>query len=132
MTFNFRWLSLNRLVWLFIVLLTAAAFQKFLIGQYNNYLMFARPFACLLQHQSMYVHHPELYDDLYKYSPVFAWLMAPLYYLPNWLGVLVWNLLNAAGLVIGRVGNWPGWQLAGSAITRSIDVHARLNRDPIA
>lgn len=101
MTFNFRWLSLNRLVWLFIVLLTAAAFQKFLIGQYNNYLMFARPFACLLQHQSMYVHHPELYDDLYKYSPVFAWLMAPLYYLPNWLGVLVWNLLNAAGLVIG-------------------------------
>lgn len=101
MTFSFRWVSLNRLLWLFIVTLTAAAFQKFLLGNYNNYLMFARPFACLLQHRSMYVLHPELYNDLYKYSPVFAWLMAPFYYMPNWLGVLLWNLLNAVGLVVG-------------------------------
>ena len=98
---NLRWLSLNRLIGLFVIILTAAAFQKFLIGHYNNYLMFARPFACLVNHQSMYVLHPELYDDLYKYSPVFAWLMAPFYYMPDWLGVLLWNLLNAAGLVVG-------------------------------
>ncbi|WP_229201749.1 glycosyltransferase family 87 protein [Arsenicibacter rosenii] len=96
-----NWLPLNRLMVVFVFILVAASIQKFILGYYNNYLMFARPFDCLLTHRSMYVLRPELYSDLYKYSPVFAWLMAPFYYMPDWLGVTLWNLLNPVVLILG-------------------------------
>lgn len=63
--------------------------------------MFAKPFHNLLLNKSIYGLQPELYDDNYKYSPTFAWLMGPFYYLPVWLGVILWNLLNTLVLLAG-------------------------------
>ena len=44
---------------------------------------------------SLYVHYPQEHNDLYKYSPSFALLMAPLSFLPATLGAILWNLSGA-------------------------------------
>ncbi len=105
-----HYLTLPRLVGIYLVLLCAVAVQKYLLGHYNNYLMFAQPFHNLLLNKSIYGVHPDLYDDNYKYSPTFAWLMGPFHFLPVWLGVILWNLLNTVVLLLGvwrYLGNEP-------------------------
>lgn len=98
-----RFLTLPRLLGLYIVLFCAVGLQNYLLGMgnYNNYLMFAKPFHNLLLNKSIYGFHPSLYDDNYKYSPTFAWLMGPFYYLPDLVGILLWNLLNTLVLLAG-------------------------------
>ncbi|MCX6214246.1 glycosyltransferase family 87 protein [Spirosoma sp.] len=94
--------TLPRLLRLYIGLFCFAAVNQCLfLHQYNNYLMFARPFHNLLLDKSIYGLHPDLYDDNYKYSPTFAWLMGPFYYMPDWLGTVLWNLLNTVVLLLG-------------------------------
>ncbi|WP_080055880.1 glycosyltransferase family 87 protein [Spirosoma aerolatum] len=99
----FQFLTLPRLMGLFIVLFCLVALQNYLLGygNYNNYLMFARPFDNLLKDRSIYGLHPHLYFDNYKYSPTFAWLMGPFYYMPDLLGMILWNLLNTVVLLAG-------------------------------
>ncbi|WP_460973293.1 glycosyltransferase family 87 protein [Spirosoma migulaei] len=98
-----RFLTLPRLLGLFVFLFCLVAVQNYLLGfgNYNNYLMFAKPFHNLLINKSIYGLHPNLYDDNYKYSPTFAWLMGPFYYLPTLLGMILWNLLNTLVLLAG-------------------------------
>ena len=97
-----RFLTLPRLLKLYVILFClVAVHQYWLLHQYNNYLMFARPFHNLLLNKSIYGLHPNLYEDNYKYSPTFAWLMGPFYYMPDWLGVILWNLLNTLVLLVG-------------------------------
>ena len=66
---------------------------------YNNYLIFKSAGAHLLEGKDLYQLYPEDHFDYYKYSPVFALLMCPFNVLPNWLGLLFWNLLNVFVLV---------------------------------
>jgi len=65
---------------------------------YNNYLIFKQSFYHLIGHTDLYKLYPAEYWDLYKYSPTFALLMAPLAVLPDGAGLLLWNLLNALAL----------------------------------
>src|SRR5690606_2700043 len=53
----------------------------------------------LLNGQDLYALYPQEYGDLFKYSPTFAWLFIPFSFLPDWIGLLVWNLLNTIPLV---------------------------------
>ena len=95
-------LTLPRLLKLYVfVFCLVAVHQYALLHQYNNYLMFARPFHNLLLNKSIYGLHPNLFEDNYKYSPTFAWLMGPFYYMPDWLGTVLWNLLNTLVLLAG-------------------------------
>lgn len=64
-------------------------------SHYNNYLIFKGSFFHLLNHQDLYGFFPAEYFDLYKYSPTFALFMAPLAFLPNVVGLIFWNLINA-------------------------------------
>ena len=98
-----RFLTLPRLLGLYVFLFCLVALQNYLLGRgdYNNYLMFARPFHNLLIDKSIYGLHPNLYFDNYKYSPTFAWLMGPFYYMPDLLGLILWNLLNTVVLLAG-------------------------------
>jgi hypothetical protein len=64
-------------------------------GSINNFRIFRCAFLHLIRDQNLYADHPAQYDDLFKYSPTFALLMAPLALLPTAVGLLVWNLLNA-------------------------------------
>ncbi|MGF7218086.1 hypothetical protein GGR92_004263 [Spirosoma lacussanchae] len=68
---------------------------------YNNYIIFRNSFFHLLGNQNLYTYYLAEQWDLYKYSPTFALLMAPLAWLPNWLGLFFWNALNTLVLFFG-------------------------------
>jgi hypothetical protein len=75
-------------------LLPEIDFMGQLRPHFNNYLIFKFSFHHLLDNQNLYTFYPEEYGDLFKYSPTFALFMGSFYFLPNWLGIVVWNLLN--------------------------------------
>jgi hypothetical protein len=62
---------------------------------YNNFLIFRASFYHLIENQNLYQHYILEYYDLYKYSPTFAVLMAPIAILPAKVGLFAWNLLHA-------------------------------------
>ena len=62
---------------------------------YNNYLIFKNSFFHLWNNENLYVLYPEVQIDLFKYSPTFALLFAPFSVLPDFLGLFIWNLINA-------------------------------------
>ncbi len=66
-----------------------------LYTHYNNYMTFKHSFIHLIQNKDLYIEYPDEHWDLYKYSPTFALFMFPFYYLPNLLGLLLWDLLNS-------------------------------------
>lgn len=69
-------------------------------GHMNNWLIFRASFFHLMDGTSLYQLYPQEHQDLFKYSPSFALLMAPLSYLPAWLGAVLWNLLGAVLFII--------------------------------
>lgn len=75
--------------------------------QYNNYLIFKYSFSHLVDEVNLYSLHLEEHGDLFKYSPTFALFMGLFYYLPDWLGLLCWNLLNMLFLYAG-IRSLPG------------------------
>lgn len=62
---------------------------------YNNYVIFKQSFFHLIHHQSLYVLYPQEHWDLFKYSPTFALLFGAWAMLPDAVGLLLWNVLNA-------------------------------------
>jgi len=82
-------------------LLSLVGLHKYLLGDFNNYLIFTGPFQNLLRHQTIYGPQPGLYVDTFKYSPAFAFLMGAFAWLPTWLGILAWNGLGAGVLLAG-------------------------------
>jgi len=63
-------------------------------SHYNNYIIFKQSFIHLVHQTNLYKLYPIEYYDLYKYPPVFAMFMAPFYVLPDFLGYLLWTILN--------------------------------------
>ena len=61
---------------------------------YNNYVIFKYSFIHLIDYKDLYIHHLTDQYDLFKYSPAFALAMAPFAILPDWLGLVVWNLIS--------------------------------------
>ena len=66
---------------------------------YQNYVAFRNAFAHLLAGKDLYAAFPLEQADLFKYTPTWALLMAPIAALPYTAGALAWNLLNALALV---------------------------------
>jgi hypothetical protein len=62
---------------------------------YNNYIIFKQSFFHLISHKDLYAPYPAEQWDLYKYSPSFAFLFGSLAWMPNFIGLLLWNMLNA-------------------------------------
>jgi hypothetical protein len=89
--------SFGFLLAVYVVVICASSIFKYAINPehgFNNYRIFKNAFGLLIHHEDLYTLHPDLYGDLYKYSPGFAVLMMPFYYLPTVVGLLLWNLLN--------------------------------------
>jgi hypothetical protein len=63
--------------------------------KYNNYVIFKQSYFHLIENKDLYQLYPQEHWDLYKYSPTFSLFMGLLAYLPDFLGLLIWNLLNA-------------------------------------
>lgn len=66
---------------------------------YNNYIIFKQSFFHLKDNKDLYQLFPAEHWDLYKYSPSFAVLMAPMALLPDSIGLLTWNLVNVLIMV---------------------------------
>ncbi|TAN38479.1 MAG: DUF2029 domain-containing protein [Nitrospirae bacterium] len=92
-------ISFNQVGAAFIVLAGLLGIQQILMHHINNYLMFSRPFFNLIEGKDLYLDYPNYYLDIYKYSPAFALLFAPLSLMPDEAGIVVWNMINAAVLI---------------------------------
>ncbi|MFN9711022.1 MAG: glycosyltransferase family 87 protein [Bacteroidota bacterium] len=67
---------------------------------YNNYTIFEKSFEHLKNNQDLYVLYPEEHWDLYKYTPSFSVFFGIFNVLPDWLGLSLWNILNAVLLLL--------------------------------
>ncbi|HQO48865.1 MAG TPA: glycosyltransferase family 87 protein, partial [Bacteroidales bacterium] len=74
-------------------------------GAFNNFDIFRYSFLHLLEGKDLYAAYPEVYFDLYKYSPGFSLFMAPFWYLERTSALVLWNLLNAVFpvYILGRM-----------------------------
>lgn len=84
-------------MWIFFaVIALVATVHRLLLGQgsFNNYTIFEYSWKHLFDGVSLYNSYPEEHYDLFKYSPTFAFLMAPFALMPRWIGLLLWNMLN--------------------------------------
>lgn len=102
---NFR---KNPLLWLWLLFAAAAVAmtaRNLLLPSanaythYNNYIIFKQSFFHWFDGLNMYIHYPEEQYDLYKYSPAFAMAFGVLAWMPDWLGLGLWNLMNVWVLV---------------------------------
>ncbi len=66
---------------------------------FENYVIFKNSFTHFANGLNPYAAYPAEQWDLYKYSPAFSLAMAPFAAVPNWLGLPLWNVLNAVPLV---------------------------------
>ena len=68
---------------------------------YNNYRIFKYSFFHLVQRKDIYQLFPEDHWDLYKYSPGFALCFGLLSWMPDTIGLLLWNGINSLCLFAG-------------------------------
>jgi Glycosyltransferase family 87 len=68
--------------------------------EYNNYIIFRQSFYHLLHGADLYTIYPNEHWDFYKYSPTFAFFMGTIAWLPDYLGLSIWNLLNCLAIFV--------------------------------
>ncbi len=68
---------------------------------YNNYVLFKNSFFHLIHGSDLYRAYPDEEWDLFKYSPTFAFCFGLMAYLPDFAGLVCWNLLNTLPLLLG-------------------------------
>ncbi len=103
-----RLLNQKNILLLYLLLAVGAAIQSYHQGitdfgatHYNNYIIFKHSFAHLINGQDLFIHYEQEYFDLYKYSPTFALFMGLFWYLPDLLGLILWNIFNVSLLYWG-------------------------------
>ncbi len=81
------------ITWILVAVIFAI--QGLITFRYNNYLIFKYCFPHLIHQLPLYVHYPAEYGDVSHYGPVFSILIAPFYFLPDWIGLPAWDIVNA-------------------------------------
>lgn len=123
------WLGDPRvLLGIYVIAAIVATLQKVEGGRFQsggmtytplqNYVIFRNAFHHLITGQDLYARFPLEQADLFKYTPTFALLMAPIAALPYAVGAVAWNLINAGALfgavmwvptLSARTKNWTLW-----------------------
>lgn len=87
---------------IWIIICVIASFKQYAVSDlaqgkcnYNNFRIFIQSFEHLLQGKNLYNSYPNEYFDLYHYGPIFALLIAPFYYLPVGISLVLFGALNA-------------------------------------
>jgi hypothetical protein len=105
--------SLSILLIAYVLISVIAAAQGLLAGpkvyvpggrpyiDYNNFRIFKFSFYHLVQNRDIYQLFPDDHWDLYKYSPGFALCFGLLSWMPDTIGLLLWNLINSLCLFAG-------------------------------
>lgn len=89
----------------YVALALLASAQKLLLGEqngytaYENYIIFRNSFRHVADGLNPYVPYPSEQWDLFKYSPTFALFMGIFNLLPDAIGLIIWNLVNALPLL---------------------------------
>ncbi|MGH2643769.1 MAG: glycosyltransferase family 87 protein, partial [Chitinophagaceae bacterium] len=83
-------------VWILIALIFAI--QGLITFRYNNYLIFKYTFPHLIKRLPLYAHYFKEYGDISHYGPLFSIFITPFYFLPDWIGLPLWDILNAVVL----------------------------------
>ena len=91
----------------YAVSVLVVAIPKGLHHSDNNFLIFDASFRNLRAGRDLYAPHHDLYIDLFKYSPAFAVLFAPISVLPDTLGIVLWDALNTMLLAVAIVRVLP-------------------------
>lgn len=76
------------IVWLLLGIISGII--KALRG-YNNFLIYKYVFWNTINQNDLYLHYPELFNDLNHYGPFFSLVIAPFAVIPEWMGVILWN-----------------------------------------
>ena len=73
-----------------------SAIAKFRGGpeKYNNYLIFKNVFYNTLNGKNIYLLYPDFHFDSNHYGVFFSVLIAPFAIMPDWLGMVLWNVAN--------------------------------------
>jgi len=83
--------------WIYAIVSVLSAISKYIRGPqaYNNYLIFKNVFYHTLSRKSLFEEYPQEYFDVNHYGIFFSLIIAPFAVLPDWLGMVLWNLCNA-------------------------------------
>lgn len=94
--------------YIYAVVAILSAVAKYLGGpeKYNNYLIFKGVFLNTELQRNLYLPYPELYFDKNHYGIFFSALIAPFTLMPDWLGLVLWNLANV-GIFILAIRQLP-------------------------
>lgn len=94
-----RFLALFSPYWgvCYIVAAVLIGFQHYWHDEksYNNLKIFRASFGHLVAHVNLHAAYPSEYFDVFLYAPPAALLFAPLYYLPMFAAVVVWQLATS-------------------------------------
>jgi hypothetical protein len=88
-----HWLPL-----VYVLLAVGVSVQRLVLGKQNTFRIFRHSFPNLLAGVDLYTGHPGQHHDFYRYSPTFALAFAPFSVVPEWLGLIAWNTVNALAL----------------------------------
>lgn len=95
------------LVALYVLSAAVVTVQRGVFRFANDYAIFRASFWNLLWGRDLYALHLDQAHDLFKYSPTFAALFAPLSLLPSSIGLLIWDVLGASLLIYAVVRLLP-------------------------
>jgi Glycosyltransferase family 87 len=80
---------------LYVLTVLVIVLHQRLVGVDNNFTVYRAAFRHLAAGQNLYADYPSEHGDVFKYSPTFALLFAPFSQAPVFIGLLLWNSLNA-------------------------------------
>lgn len=75
-------------------------------AHFNNYLIFKNVFWHTIHTQNLYALYPVEYFDKNHYGPLFSMLIAPFAILPNYMGAVLWAMLNV-GILFYAIKKLP-------------------------
>jgi hypothetical protein len=83
---------------LYIIAAVASALSKYFLGSknYNNYLIFKNVIYNTIHEQNLYSEYPQFHLDVNHYGILFSALIAPFSIMPDWLGMILWNIANVS------------------------------------
>ncbi|MDO3642039.1 glycosyltransferase family 87 protein [Mucilaginibacter sp. L3T2-6] len=101
MSGKFTWLTGDKRIWILYLFAALACWLLKITGHnQNNFLIFRASYYHLVHHLNLYAAYPAEHDDMFYYGPLFPVFFAPFALLPKAIGLLLWELANAAAYLI--------------------------------
>ncbi len=97
---NPRFKDIRFIQYLYIFICILISCKVAFLESCDNYDCFKASWFHLIQNLDLYQPYPLEYHTEYNYSPLFALMMGAFAYLPNWLGIICWNMVHALSFLM--------------------------------